>query len=260
MSLLKYGRTAVLSLIACSLTLVSVDAEDLVLTDGSAFPGQLWSSQAGAPERSLHRRDATANPAFPNATMKIGAVAIGPDNKIYFNSGLDGCVIHLQDGRHEVLSFEFDGQIRDLACTGEEHTVYFSVVPTPQNNEALADGKIYRRDIWDGKPTEIATIHQADVGGNWWGTFTIRDGVIFIATLEDQSRVFQVKSSGPELAFTASAKIQGLTVGEDGSFYFSNGSDVIYRTADFSSVEELFRGQRPFTEIAVPAAVDSPGP
>ena len=161
----------VLTLFAACAAVPTATGEDFYLTDGRAFPGQLWFARSGSPERLLHRREVTVNPAFPRAAMKLGQVAVGPDDKVYFASGLDGYVIHLLDGRNEVVSFEFAGQVRDLACSDEEHTVYFSVVPTPQNNEPLADGKIYRRDIWAGQPSEVATIRQSQVGGNWWGTW-----------------------------------------------------------------------------------------
>lgn len=238
----------------------TANAEDLLLTDGRAFPGQLWLSRSGSVEQSIHRREATANPAFPRAAMKLAQVAVGPDGKLYFASGLDGYVIHLLDGRTEVLSFEFNGQVRDLDCGNEEHTVYFSVVPTPQNGEPLSDGKIYRRDMWAGQPSELATIRQSSVGGNWWGTFTIQNGVTYLATLDNPSRIFKLTSDDPEPVFTTNAfRIQGLTAAADGAFYFTDGSDKVYRTTDFQSVEPVFRGQRQLTDVAI-APTSSPRP
>jgi hypothetical protein len=157
----------------CFLILVAVMtspavAADLLLSDVGLFPGQLWHSTSGRAETLLFRREATANPAFPRAATKLAQVTVGADGKIYFASGLDGYVLHLLDRRNEVVSFEFPGQIRDLDGGGEEHTVYFSVVPTPQNGEPLADGKIYRRDLWAGEPSEFAVVRQSQVGGNWW--------------------------------------------------------------------------------------------
>jgi hypothetical protein len=231
-------------------------AGDLLFTDGRAFPGELWRSRAGASPQRIHRREATANPAYPRAAMKLGQVAIGPDQKIYFASGLDGYVLHLLDGVNEILSFEFPGQIRDLDSGNEEHTVYFSVVPTPQNSEPLADGKIYRRDLWAGQPSEVATIRQADVGGNWWGTFAIQNGTIYIATLESPSRIFKLTTVGPEQVFpTNRFRIQGLAAAPDGKFLFTDGSNTVYRTADFDAVESAVQADRPFTDVtAVPTA------
>jgi len=50
----------------------------------------------------------------------------------------------------------------------ERMVALVSVVPTPQNGEPLADGKIYRRDLWAGEPSEFAVVRQSQVGGNWW--------------------------------------------------------------------------------------------
>lgn len=232
-----------------------VSADDFILADGRAFPGQLWSSVGGGAERSIHRREATANPAYPRAAMKIGQVAIGPDGKIYYVSGLDGYVMHLLDRRHEIHIFEFSGQIRDIDCGGEEHTVYFSVVPTPQNSEPLADGKIYRRDLWAGQPNEVATVRQADIGGKWWGTFAVKDGSIYIATLEQPSRLFKVGTGSPQPVFTANQyEIHGLTTTHDGKFVFANNTGKIYRTTDFVTVEPAFVGGQNFTDVAVEPA------
>lgn len=233
-------------------------ADDLFLAAGSDFPGRIWLSEGGTVERVLHARHARADRAFPNAIMKVAQVAVTPDDKIFYCSGLDGYVMHLLDGRHEILSFEFDGQIRDLACTAEERTVYFSVVPTPQNGAPLADGKIYRRDLGDGRPTVVATIRQADIGGNWWGTFTIRDGAIYIATLEDNGRIFKVDDNTVSPIFEAhAARIQGLTAGGDGFFHFVTGAGKVFRTTDFQSVEPVLTTSRRLTDVTVRAPADS---
>ncbi len=238
--------------LACSVWCLPAAASDLLLTDLRTFPGELWQSRSGAPVERIHRREATANRAFPQAAMKLGRIAVGPDQKIYFASGLDGYVLHLLDGVNEVLSFEFPGQVRDLDSGGEEHTVYFSVVPTPQNGEPLADGKIYRRDLWDGQPSEIATVRQAQIGGNWWGTFAIRNGLVYIATLDNPSRIFKLTTAGPEQVFTANHfQIQSLTTTPDGNFYFTDGTGKVYRTTDFETVETALQADRPFTDVAV---------
>jgi hypothetical protein len=249
-----FGRLTrlLLALAFASALSPAAPAAEFVLSDNRAFPGQLWVSRGVAPERSIFRREATANPAFPRAATKIGTVAVGPDGKIYFASGLDGYVLHLLDRRNEVVSFEFQGQIRDIDCADEPHTVYFSVVPTPQDGEPLADGKLYRRDLWAGQPSELATVRQADVGGNWWGTFTIHDGITYLATLETPSRIFKLTSSGPQRVFPQNSfRIQAIAVGDDGAFYFADGTDHLYGTTDFQGVQEVFRGARNYTDFAI---------
>jgi hypothetical protein len=248
---LKSGIREMLVVVVSGLSCALGQANDLVLTDGRAFPGQLWQSENGATPRSIFRFEATGNRAYPRAAMKIGQVTVSPDAKIFFASGLDGYVMHLLDGAKEVVSFEFPGQIRDLDCGGEEHTVYFSVVPTPQDDEPLADGKIYRRDIWAGQPSEFATVSQSQIGGNWWGTFAIQNGNAFIATLDTPSRLFELTTAGPKQIFTANQfKIAGLASTADGKFLFVDGSGGVYRTSDFVNVETLLQGGRPFTDAA----------
>jgi hypothetical protein len=236
----------------CALALVGSATSDAArgaeywLADRASFPGGVWHVNTAGRADLSHRRQATADPAYPRAIMKISQVAAAPDGAFYFVSGLDGCVIGLIDnGQHEVLAFEVEGQIRDIACGGEEHVVYYSVVPTPQNGEPLADGKIYRRDLWQGEPAEVATIHQADVGGNWWGTFCVRDGVITIATTDftptkvgqalTPSRLFQLTSGTPEpIESPNTRRILGIEADENG-YLIADGTQSIVRTVDFTS-------------------------
>ena len=229
----------------------SATGADIWLADQQAFPGGIWQIRDSSGEQLLHRRTATADRAFPTAIMKVGHVAAAPDGAFYFCSGLDGSVLGLLDGRHEVLSFEFDGQVRDLSCGGEDHVVYFSVVPTPQNGQPLADGKIYRRDLWQGTPAEVATIRQADVGGNWWGTFCVRDGVIYLATTEPTSRLLRLSSAAPESIFTSNTRrILGIEADGDG-FLIADGSGQIVRTVDFTSFEPVHNGAVRASDITV---------
>jgi hypothetical protein len=258
----KNGRLwvrAMLALLAAVLSCANAAASDLLLADGKTFPGQLWQSRDGQGEWLIFREQATPNRAYPNAVMKIGHVAVGPDGKAFFASGLDGYVLHLLDRSKEVVSFEFPGQIRDIDTGGEEHTVYFSVVATPQNGAPLADGKIYRRDLWAGQPSEVFTVVQAQVGNNWWGTFAVQNGSVYIATLENPSRIFRLSSADPERVYIGNRyQIQGLAATADGSFYFTDGTANVYRTKDFDTYETVFRGARPYSDVAVEPAAPSP--
>jgi hypothetical protein len=224
---------------------------DYWLVDQSAFPGKIWRAVGNSEEQLVHQRHAKANAAFPRAIMKVAQVAAGPEGAFYFCSGLDGCVLGLLDGRHEVLSFEFDGQIRDLSTGGEPHVVYFSVVPTPQDSQPPANGKIYRRDIWQGEPTEIATIRQADVGGNWWGTFCVREGEVFLATLESASRLFRLRGDSLEPVFTANTqRVLGIEP-EDDHFLVALENGQISRTADFTSFATIYNGSVKASDVTV---------
>jgi hypothetical protein len=257
------ARLRCASLIGC-LSLVSLfgstsrsRAVELLLADAQAWPGRLWTGRTGELETLVHQREATANPAFPHAAMKLGHVAAAPSGEWFYASGLDGYVMQLLDHRNEVQVFEHPGQIRDVACTDEEHVVYFSVVPTPQNSEPLADGKIYRRDLWQGAATELATVRQADVGGKWWGCFTVRRGMPYLATLEEPSRIYKLTSTGPERVFAENRlKITGLAASGN-EFLVVAGGSTVYRTSDFAAFTEVFHGEGRFTDAA-PARLDAP--
>jgi hypothetical protein len=236
----------------CALAVVGITASGVAsgaeywLADRASFPGGVWHVDTAGRAELSHRRQTKADQAYPNAITKISQVAAAPDGAFYFISGLDGYVIGLIDnGQNEVLAFEVDGQIRDIACGGEEHVVYYSVVPTPQDGEPLADGKIYRRDLWQGEPAEVATIHQADVGGNWWGTFCVRDGVITIVTTDFTpvkvgqppipSRLFNLAGGAPEpIESPNTRRILGIEADANG-YLIADGTQSIVRTVDFTS-------------------------
>src|SRR5690242_9048813 len=84
--------------------------EQYFLAEQGAFPGKLLTSDDGTAVRVVHRREPRPDRAYPSAVMKLQHVAVGPDGKVYYCSGLDGSLMHLLDGRHEIQSFEFPGQ------------------------------------------------------------------------------------------------------------------------------------------------------
>ncbi len=232
------------------------------LADGRADPGILWQTDGSAEEITVYRRSVHPEPAFPGAIKKLAQVAIGPDNKIYFCSGLDGWVLHLLDKKNEVAAFAMvEGQVRDLACTGEEHTVYYSTVETPKDNQPLGDGKIYRRDFQEGKATLVATIRQADVGGNWWGVFAIHEGMIYLATTEPNSRILTwQKGTIRPVAELRGHKIEGLTIAPDSSFQFVSGTNVVSCTADFKEITTSPTTRKHLSDVAFPASKNSTRP
>ncbi len=229
----------------------SAHSDDLWLASGREFPGRLRLSEGGTIPQVMHSRNDTPNPAYPQAVMKVAQIAVGPDQAVYYCSGVDGSLMHLLDGRHEIQSLEVAGQIRDLACTSEEHTIYYSVVPTPQNGAPLADGQIFRRDLWEGNPQLVATIQQSEVGENWWGTFTIRDSEIYLATLDRPSRLYKWSAGTLAPEFTANQHhIQGLSVSSDGDFLFVDGSGNVWQTRDFITVRPVLETPLGLTDVS----------
>jgi hypothetical protein len=242
--------------------LTSVTATELFLAEAGALPGKLWRSSESTGAGIIHRRAARPDAAFPHAIMQLNQNAVGAEGVHYYCSGLDGCLMHLLNGRNEIMLFEYPGQIRDLATTDEEHAVYFSVVATPQNGEPLADGQILRRDMWEGQPSVLATVRQADVGHNWWGTFALQDDAIYLATLDSPSKLFRmVPGEAPQQVFTENThNIRGLTADPQGGFYFTTTSGDAYRTDDFQTVTPVLHGERHWADVAAQPVVAAPNP
>ena len=243
-------------------SVTTVKATELFLAEAGALPGKLWRSGASTDVDVIHRRAARPDAAFPHAIMQLNQNAVGAEGAHYYCSGLDGCLMHLLNGRNEIMLFEYPGQIRDLATTGEEHTVYFSTAATPQNGEPLADGQILRRDMWEGQPSVFATVHQSDVGHNWWGTFALQDDAIYLATLDSPSRLFRmVPGEAPQQVFTENTHaIRGLAADPQGGFYFTTTSGDAYHTDDFQTVTPILHGERHWSDVAAQPVVAAPTP
>jgi hypothetical protein len=236
-------------------------AEDLWVANSTEYPGRLRLSEGSTVPRVVFSRNDRPNPAYPDAVMKVGQIAISTDQQVFYCSGLDGSLMQLLDGQHEIQPFSFPSQIRDLACTGELHTVYFSTVPTPRDGQPLADGTIHRRDLWEGNPSVVATIRQSDVGNNWWGTFTIKDGEIYLATLDSPSNLFRWAAGSLEPVFTHNThNITGLTVGPSGEFIFADGSGVVRRTDDFADFETMLNTGMRLSDVAHRASAEGGRP
>ena len=229
-------------------------ADDLFLAAGSEFPGRLRLSEGDGTPNVVFSRAERPNPAYPNAQMKLARIAISADRSIYYCSGLDGSIMHLLDGQHEIQVLEIDGQIRDLACTDEPHTIYYSVVPTPQEGEALQDGVIYRRDFQSGSPEVVARIPQADVGGNWWGTFCILDSEIVLLTNESPNRVFKWSGGSVSHEFGHnSLSLSGITVSNNKKFLVSARTGHVHETTDFQAFRTVLSTSLPLTDVSVSA-------
>ncbi len=235
--------------------------EDLWLAADGEFPGRLRFSQSGSEPRVLYTRASRPDPAYPNAIMKTGQIAVTTDGEVYYCSGLDGSLMHLLNGRHEIQAVEVSGQVRDLACTSEPHTLYYSIVPTPINNQPLSDGLIARRDFWQGSPDQVAVIRQADIGGNWWGIFTIKDGDIYLATMDFPSRIFRWSGGALTRVFPDNQHvIKSLSVSANNRFLFADGNGAVWETTNFSDANRILQTSIPLRDIASAASPISPRP
>lgn len=226
--------------------------QDLYLADAAHFPGVLWLSREGRPERVVHRRDVKPLASAPGMIPRLAQVCVLPGGKQFFCSGLDGYVFHNLNG-HEVVSGDHKQQVRDLAPGDDDHTYYFSVVSTPQNGEPLAEGRIYRHDLYDGGPRLVATVKQEIVGNDWWGTFARKGEDFYVVTLRSPVRIYRLNGADAELKWeSAERRVTALTFDGDGQPVIASGGTDIIRLRDFTDAQVLLRAERNMTEVAAP--------
>jgi hypothetical protein len=226
----------------------AASGEDLLLTTARSWPGVVLLSEGGTSPREVYRHS-DASRVLGSALPKVAAVTYSAREGTFVSSGLDGAIFKVAGGRPTLL-YEHPRQIRDLAAENGEGRIYFSVLPTPQNGQALADCEIWYFDLRTGHATQFAPVSQSAVGGDFWGAFTIHGGVLYVATLTPQSRIFRIFPDGrSELAGELGlGSITGLAVSPAGEFYLATGSGKVFRTGDFRSVATVL--DEPALEIA----------
>jgi hypothetical protein len=239
-----------LALVATSASLAS--AEDLLLTMSRSLPGTLLVSEGGTWPREIYRH-ADGNSDLGPAVPRIASVTFGRGEGTFICSGLDGSIFKL-DGSRPRLVHEHSGQVRDIAIDDGEGRIYYSVLPTPRGGESAGDCEIWYFDLRAARASRFATIEQRMVGGDFWGAFTIRGGVLYAGTLSPRGRIYRVHPGGrSELAIESGlGTITGLSFSPGGELYFATGSAKVFRTSDFQTTELVV--QEPasqFTDVAV---------
>jgi hypothetical protein len=110
--------------------------------------------------------------------------------------------------------------------------VLYSVVPTPQGSEPLADGAIYQLNTRTGTASKLITVRQADVGNGWWGAFAVHAGQIYLGTIGRGGQPSTIYRAGgrPAVAYTLPGEeIHGMTFSAAGQLYVANGGSKVLR-------------------------------
>jgi hypothetical protein len=247
---LRSLATLGLALVACSASVAS--AEDLLLTMAKSWPGALLISEGGTWPREIYRH--VEGSRYLRAVVpRITAVAYGQSEGTFVCSGLDGSILKL-DGSRPRLLYEHNGQVRDLAIEDGEGRVYYSVLPTPKGGESAGDTEIWHYNLRSRRASRFAVITQRAVGGDFWGTFSIRGGVLYAGTLAPEGRIYRIFPGGrTELALESGrGPITGLTFAPAGELFFTTDSTKVFRTSDFRTSELVLEDPAAqFTDVAV---------
>jgi len=234
--------------LAVFVTLASgAQATDYFLADGAAWPGVILADRHGRTDTLHVRSDAQVDDDVP----RVQSLSTLPSGELYFCSGLDRSVFQL-DGRREIRLSRGGGLTRQVRhdTNGD---LYWSGVETPIDSNPLPDGFIYRWDSARRSVETVLTFSQGDVGHDWWGAFDVHEGKIFVGTLRDKTRIYNVSESPVrfvcELPFSASA----FRFGADGALYACDGRGKLFRfpnRADLGDQEIVLESATPFADFA----------
>lgn len=202
------------------------------LAEGKPWPGKIAVEHAGRVETVHVRPEAQLDDDVPRV-QSVDALAGGA---LFFCSGLDRSVFEFVSGG-ESRVHRGGGLIRQVR-TDNDGTLYWSGLETPIDRNPLPDGFIYRWDAARRGPETVLTFSQGDVGKDWWGAFAVRDGRIYVGTLRDRTRIYDVSESPVrqvcELPFSAPA----FRFGADGALYACDGAGKLYRFPNRDNMNE----------------------
>jgi hypothetical protein len=245
---MRYKSFAVLAVVTSLASSISgVYGAEYFLAEGAAWPGVILANRHGRTE-SLHvRSDAQADDDVP----RVQSLSTLPGGELFFCSGLDRSVFRLE-GRNEIRLSRGGGLTRQVR-NDTNGDLYWSGVETPIDANPLPDGFIYRWDPARRSVETVLTFSQGDVGHDWWGAFDVREGQVYVGTLRDKTRIYNVSESPVrfvcELPFSASA----FRFGADGSLYACDGHGKLYRFPnhdDLNDHEVVLESASPFVDFA----------
>ncbi len=209
----------------------SVSAQNFLVVDQNAWPGKLISIRGNNTTHVWQR-----GPLNDRLVAKIQSLTSQNDGSIAFVSGLDRSIITLGPGGEGEL--HQGGYLARQVRTDENGDLYWSGLETPQNENPLPDGFIYRRRAVDGQVETVLTFSQSLVERDWWGAFDVRGGQIFVATAKTPAKIYRLDNSIPTLIATVPFPISSIRFESSNSILAADGRGRIYRVADLQQPQQ----------------------
>lgn len=227
----------------------SASASEYLLADGKAWPGQIVEWRGGA-ESAAYLRPLNVGDDIP----RIQSLTRLSDGRLVFVSGLDRSVMQIEAGRERRLHHG-GGLVRQVR-TDADGALYWSGLETPRDGNPLPDGFIYRWRPETGETETLLTFSQGDVGHDWWGAFDVRDGKVYVGTLRDRTRIYDLSQSPVRQVVELPISATAFRFGPGQSLYASDGQGVLYRWDDLArpgDFQEVLRSTTPFVDFVIGA-------
>lgn len=219
--------------------------EEFVLADGRAWPGRIFTAN-GRAESVLNVRPG----GLPQELIpRVQSLTTLPDGRIIFCSGLDRSLVELLPRGERV--FQQGGYLARQVRTDRDGTLYWSGLETPINGNPLPDGFIYKLNA-RGQAETVMTFSQGDVGRDWWGSFDVVEGRVFVGTNRGRTSIYDVSVSPVQPVCTLPIAATAFRFGRDDSIYACDGSGNLYRFSDRANTdryETVLRGVTPFVDF-----------
>lgn len=211
--------------VACN----ACSADDFLLADGQAWPGRILACRNGVVAPFHDRTNSLPDGLVP----RVQSISVLPSGEVAFCSGLDRTVLEADRlGEH---TLHHGGYLARQVRTDRDGTLYWSGLETPLGGNPLPDGFIYALDPNTHEVRTVLTFSQGDVGRDWWGSFDVVNGRIFVATLSGPSQIYDVSVSPVRHVCTLPFAITAFRFAADGSLYATNGQGQLYRVADVTN-------------------------
>lgn len=220
--------------------------DEFWLADGATWPGRLLTHQGGRTLSTWTRPAHLANDAVP----RVQSVTTLPSGQVIFCSGLDRSLFERTPGGER--EFHHGGYLARQVRTDTDGTLYWSGLETPREGNPLPDGFIYAWDAAARAPRTVLTFSQEQVGRDWWGAFAVRDGRVYVGTLRDRTRLYELVDSIPRHVTTLPFAAPAFRFAADGSLYACDGRGTLYRFADWRNPERsevVLRSPTPFVDF-----------
>lgn len=218
------------SLFVCFSSSVAV-AQNFLVVDQNSWPGRFVTVR-GTNSANYWQRGSVPE----RLTPRLRSLTNLPDGSIAFCSGLDRSIMVLGHAGEQEL--HHGGYLARQVRTDSNGDLYWSGLETPQNNNPLPDGFIYRRNAATGQVETLLTFSQSLVDRDWWGAFDVNNGQIYVATLRSPAKLYRVTNSIPQLIATLPIPLSSFRITDSGTLLAADGQGKLYRFADWRQPEQ----------------------